>query len=241
MDRDYDVLLHHTGGVTPSQALALPHPNGSPPPAPVIHDARAIGQMAAEMQQLRQQLSQMQQQQHAPPPPPPPLHHTPSRYPHLPHQPYAHEHGAHLPQHLHLHHPQQQHAEYAPRRPSTHATHAQKIRHFPIGFVKAQVLAGSLAEIEVKPQVRFQGHRLAVGQSCARYFNIVDIKVGKDSQLAATGEMPAEAFSSVSVGTQMELDPAPPGIVITLIVRNVDANAQDFGAVLYGTVEEGED
>jgi hypothetical protein len=112
-------------------------------------------------------------------------------------------------------------------------------RHFPVGFVQAQIPAGQTYEIEVKPQVKFQGHRLAVQSSQARYFNIIDIKVGKDSQLAATGEMPAEAFSSLAVGTQMELDEAPPGIVITLIVRNLDpANAQDFGAVLYGTVQE---
>jgi hypothetical protein len=39
----------------------------------------------------------------------------------------------------------------------------------------------------------------------------------------------------------MELDCAPPGIVITLIVHNVDTAAQDFGAVLYGEVEEGGD
>ena len=43
------------------------------------------------------------------------------------------------------------------------------------------------------------------------------------------------------LGTQMELDCAPPGIVITLIVHNVDTAAQDFGAVLYGEVEEGGD
>ena len=124
--------------------------------------------------------------------------------------------------------------------PSVHHTNANKIRNFPVGFVREQIPAGQLGEIEVKPQVRFQGHRLAVGQSCARYFNIIDIKVGKDSQLAATGEMPAEAFSSLSVGTQMELDPAPPGIVITLIVRNTDTAPQNFGAVLYGLVEEGD-
>jgi hypothetical protein len=39
----------------------------------------------------------------------------------------------------------------------------------------------------------------------------------------------------------MELDPAPPGIVITLLVHNVDTAAQDFGAVLYGLVEETND
>ncbi len=80
--------------------------------------------------------------------------------------------------------------------------------------------------------------RLAVAPSNARSFNIVDIKVGKDSQLAATGEMPAEAFSALAVGVRMELDTAQPGIVIVLIVRNTDTSTQDFNAVLYGTVFE---
>jgi hypothetical protein len=124
------------------------------------------------------------------------------------------------------------------RRRSKHATLARQTRNFPIGFIYNNIPAGQNQEIEVKPQVRFQGHRLAVAPSCARYFNIVDMKVGKDSQLAATGEMPAESFSSLSVGTQVELDPAPPGIVITLIVHNTDTAAQNFGAVLYGVVEE---
>src|SRR5258708_694215 len=136
MDRDYDVLLHNTGGVLPSHALALAHPNGNAPQMPIVHDARAVAQMAAEMQHMRQQLSTLQQQQHAPPPPPPPTH---SRYAH-PHPSYAHEHNAHLPHHLH--HPQE-HTEYSSRRPSTFATHAQKIRHFPIGFVKPQVAAAA--------------------------------------------------------------------------------------------------
>jgi hypothetical protein len=127
------------------------------------------------------------------------------------------------------------------RRTQKHKTTSQDVRNFPIGFVYPNIPAGQTQEIEVKPQVRFQGHRLAVAQSIARYFNIVDIKVGKDSQLAATGEMPGEAFSSLAVGTQVELDPAPPGIVITLLVHNIDTAPQSFGAVLYGLVEENED
>ena len=137
------------------------------------------------------------------------------------------------------------------RRPSHEAAHGPRVihsepthekrRHFPIGFTQAQIQPGQVSEVEVKPQVLFRGERLAVAPSNARSFTIVDIKVGKDSQLAATGEMPGEAFSSLSVGTQMELDPAPPGIVITLLVHNVDTAPQDFGAVLYGLVEETND
>jgi hypothetical protein len=126
---------------------------------------------------------------------------------------------------------------HGPRVVHTAPSH-EKRRHFPIGFTHAQIPPGQVAEVEVKPQVLFRGERLAVAPSNARSFNIVDIKVGKDSQLAATGEMPAEAFSALAVGVRMELDTAQPGIVVVLIVRNVDTTPQDFNAVLYGTVFE---
>ena len=126
---------------------------------------------------------------------------------------------------------------HGPRVVHTAPAH-EKRRHFPIGFTHTQIAPGQVAEVEVKPQVLFRGERLAVAPSNARSFNIVDIKVGKDSQLAATGEMPAEAFSALAVGVRMELDTAQPGIVVVLIVRNTDTAPQDFNAVLYGTVFE---
>ncbi|MGH7285009.1 MAG: hypothetical protein ACRELY_26070 [Polyangiaceae bacterium] len=107
-------------------------------------------------------------------------------------------------------------------------------RQFPIGFGFENIAAGDEEDIEVKPQVYFRGERLAIPPSIARYFDVLDIKVGKDSQLAATGTMPGESFSAHAVGVRMELDTAKPGIVITLRVRNVDTAPHDFKAVLYG-------
>jgi hypothetical protein len=111
-------------------------------------------------------------------------------------------------------------------------------RQFPIGFQFDNVQPGTEEDIEVKPQVYFRGERLAIAQSIARYFDVLDIKVGKDSQLAATGALTGEAFETRAVGVRMELDTAKPGIVITLRVRNVDTAAHDFKAVLYGSVLE---
>ena len=111
-------------------------------------------------------------------------------------------------------------------------------RQFPIGFGLENIAPGDEEDIEVKPQVYFRGERLAIPPSIARYFDVLDIKVGKDSQLAATGTMPGESFSAHAVGVRMELDTAKPGIVITLRVRNVDTAAHDFKAVLYGAVLE---
>lgn len=111
-------------------------------------------------------------------------------------------------------------------------------RQFPIGFIREDIDPGEEVDIEVKPQVFFRGERLALPPSTARHFDIMDIKVGKDSQLAATGTMPGESFSALAVGVRMELDTAKPGIVITLRVRNVDTIPHDFKAVMYGAVLE---
>ena len=100
------------------------------------------------------------------------------------------------------------------------------------------IAPGDEEDIEVKPQVYFRGERLAIPPTIARYFDILDIKVGKDSQLAATGTMPGESFSALAVGVRMELDTAKPGIVITIRVRNVDSAPHDFKAIMYGAVLE---
>ena len=115
-------------------------------------------------------------------------------------------------------------------------------RQFPIGFASPQgtpVPAAGQQLIETKPQVLFRGERLAVPNSIVLNFQIVDVKVGKDSQLAAPGNMPSEVFSNISIGVRMELDTAEPGITITVIVQNVDLNnPHNFASVLYGTVVE---
>jgi hypothetical protein len=111
-------------------------------------------------------------------------------------------------------------------------------REFPIGFESSTgIAAGGAATVEVKPQVYYRGERLAVAASIAAGFDLTDIKVGKDSQLAASGNLPCECFSNVSVGVRMMLDTAEPGIVIDLLVVNTTAaSTLTFKAVLYGTV-----
>jgi hypothetical protein len=164
---------------------------------------------------------------HAPPPPHPAPH--PAPYPPPYHDGYGH------PSQHHGHY-QEPHRE--PRRRRLVSEEPSHERQFPIGFAKEDIQPNDEEDIEVKPQVYFRGERLALPPSSARFWDIVDIKVGKDSQLAATGAMPGESFSAQAVGVRMELDTAKPGIVITLRVRNVDTEAHDFKAVMYGAVLE---
>ena len=184
---------------------------------------------------------------HAPPPPhvlalhpapPHPGHHHP--HPAHPHAPYPPAHYGHPHHEHHEHHEEHEHHEHhaGGRRMRVVREEPKNQRQFPIGFELANIAPGDEEDIEVKPQVLFRGERLAIAQSIARYFDVLDIKVGKDSQLAATGALTGEAFETRAVGVRMELDTAQPGIVITLRVKNIDAAAHDFRAVLYGAVLE---
>ena len=185
---------------------------------------------------------------HAAHPATPPVHPMPAPHPH-PGHPMPHPHPmAHtmLPAHsaaMHSHH-YGRGAPVAYDRPSAGPAIVEEApthsREFPIGFTSAtNIPAGQPVQIETKPQVLFRGERLAVPNSIVLNFQVADIKVGKDSQFAAPGNMPAECFSNVSVGVRMQLDTAEPGITITIFILNTDpANGHPFSSVLFGTVIE---
>jgi hypothetical protein len=178
--------------------------------------------------------------------------HAPHPYPPAPHQPAPPQLAAHPGYHPHAPpppppgahgHPHHEHHEghevqHGGRRMRVMKEEPKNVRQFPIGFELANIAPGDEEDIEVKPQVLFRGERLAIAQSIARYFDVLDIKVGKDSQLAATGALTGEAFETRAVGVRMELDTAQPGIVITIRVQNTDTAPHDFKAVLYGAVLE---
>jgi hypothetical protein len=183
-------------------------------------------------------------QQHHPHAPAPP--HLMHGHPAPPQVVYVHAPHPQAPNGHHEEHREQHHERQRDRHRGgravggmrVHSEEPQHERQFPIGFELTNIAAGDEEDIEVKPQVLFRGERLAIAQSIARYFDVLDIKVGKDSQLAATGPLTGEAFETRAVGVRMELDTAQPGIVITLRVKNTDTAAHDFKAVLYGRVLE---
>jgi hypothetical protein len=221
--RDYDELME----MGAEALVEPPHPAAPHPQAPEVHHHH-----------------------HHPPPPQHGQHHP--QAPHLvamhpapPHMVAVHPSAPqfYAEEHHHGHHPAPPHHggghhERHVGRMRVHSEEPQHERQFPIGFELTNIAAGDEEDIEVKPQVLFRGERLAIAQSIARYFDVLDIKVGKDSQLAATGPLTGEAFETRAVGVRMELDTAQPGIVITLRVKNIDTAAHDFKAVLYGRVLE---
>jgi hypothetical protein len=122
--------------------------------------------------------------------------------------------------------------------PLVHTRGPTKSRVQPLGFSREAVAPGDTVVIIGRPQVLFRGRRLLVGSSIAANFTIEDIKVGRNSQLVGTGPQPAEAFRDTATGDNISLDTCPPGVDITITVRNIGGAASDFRATLFGDVVE---
>lgn|SRR6185503_16766991 len=97
------------------------------------------------------------------------------------------------------------------------------VRRLPLGFPVAIFAAASgLALIRTtRPQIPMAGARLVVvvtraGASATGLVTITDIKVGQRSQLGSVDPIPAEAFAPNAFGVALDLDPAQPGIDISL-------------------------
>jgi hypothetical protein len=115
-----------------------------------------------------------------------------------------------------------------------------KSREFPIGFDSGPVLivAGAATQIISRPQVPFRPERFVVPSDIAGSFTIDDIKVGKDSQLVATGPIPARIFEEGSFGVRLSMDTAQVANDITVSATNVSLAAARFRAAMIGTAVE---
>lgn len=96
-------------------------------------------------------------------------------------------------------------------------------REFPLGFgTFTFVNAGAtVATLTAQPQRPFKGARLVIVVSrsagaTAEAVTITQLNVGQNNQLASAAQLPAEAFAPGAQDVVLNLDPATPGIDITL-------------------------
>lgn len=114
-----------------------------------------------------------------------------------------------------------------------------KARRWHIGFdSETDVLPGATRKIVNDPQIIFKGQRLVVPSDFAGSFLIQDIVVGKTSQLAATGAVPARMYQETAFGTEFDLDTAQISQKITLIVENTSLAPTRFTAGMLGIAIE---
>jgi hypothetical protein len=116
-----------------------------------------------------------------------------------------------------------------------------KARELPLGFPVATLDAGgspaapTSAVSMTAPQVVYRGRRLFVVPSALGVCIVQDLKVGKDSQFVAAEPVPAEMFSPLSFGSDMNLDTAQVSMIISLYLGNTGAAQIGVSAGLQGT------
>lgn len=104
-----------------------------------------------------------------------------------------------------------------------------------LGFERATVTALAEATVRAFPQRKFRTERLTIAASIANFFDVLDLRVGRDSLFVDVGPVPAEMFSQVGVGTALRGYTANLGNTITLQVENIDAGDQAIRAGIRGT------
>lgn len=118
----------------------------------------------------------------------------------------------------------------------------------PLGLGSATVTSTSSTSFVLTaiPQLAYRGERVILSgfaviknntTDAAALFEVTDIKVGQRSQLVSPQSIPAVAFTPTAFGVRLALDPAVPGITITVSCRYIGP-ALDEGdtATITGTI-----
>jgi hypothetical protein len=109
-------------------------------------------------------------------------------------------------------------------------------RRYPLGFVPTDIIASNSQSIPAAPQNLFRPERLVIPSDISFDVGVKDIKVGNQSQLAQSVEVPGALFSEVAIDTQVTFDTAEVGNQISVDIRNKTAASLPFTAGLLGTV-----
>lgn len=115
----------------------------------------------------------------------------------------------------------------------------------PLGLGSFTVTATSATTFTLTavPQLAYRGERLilsaftSAGTDAGALFVINDIKVGQRSQLVSPSALPAAAFAATAFGVRLAIDPAVPGVIITVSVSYIGpALGEADTATITGTI-----
>jgi hypothetical protein len=113
-----------------------------------------------------------------------------------------------------------------------------KAREYILGFDSTAVPGSTSANITKRPQVIFRPERVVIPANVGVDFQVVDIKVGKNSQFSASGEVPAVVFGETSFGVRLKMDTCQVSMDVTISVRNTNAAQRNFTAAIIGPAVE---
>lgn len=106
----------------------------------------------------------------------------------------------------------------------------------PLPIPPTSFTSGQQLDIELRPQRLFRSERLVVSSVIAPFFNILDVKIGQETQFVASGALPAQIFSEVGVGVRLKGDTANLGNTIVVSIQNIDTETRTFAGAIIGTV-----
>lgn len=110
-------------------------------------------------------------------------------------------------------------------------------RRYPLGFVPTTLPASTTALIPAAPQNLYRAERLVIPSDIAFDIGVVDIKVGNQSQLVQSVEVPGAIFSEVAIDTHVTFDTAEVGNQISVQARNkLTSGPVDFTAAMIGSL-----
>jgi hypothetical protein len=111
-----------------------------------------------------------------------------------------------------------------------------KARRQPLGFVSSAAIATTAsATVSQVVQTLFRGRKLVVGPAIASFFTIDNLFVGTQSQFGVIASQSAEAFLPTTTGEDnLTMDPASPGMTVSIAVTNIDTQSHTFRATIFG-------
>ena len=119
-------------------------------------------------------------------------------------------------------------------------------KQIPLGFGNQAFTStsGTTLTFTARPQAVFRGRRLVIeftrtGTTSTGLMTITSLLIGTRNQLVGTLGIPVSTFGGTSVGVDMSLDPAAPGIDITILcvvtAAPTTTDRIDIGMALLGT------
>lgn len=107
-------------------------------------------------------------------------------------------------------------------------------REAAFGFPPTVVAANATATIVQQPQQPFRMERIVIPSNIATSFDIIDFKVGKNSQFVVAGAISAVTFSELGVGVRLLGDTAGISQLMIIQVQNITAGPVTFRCSVIG-------
>ena len=108
------------------------------------------------------------------------------------------------------------------------------VQHHVMPFPRTSVAAATTTTVTAFPQRKFRTQRFIFASAVAASFTVDELKIGQESMLVQTGNIPAQVFSELGVGVALHGYVATPGITISLTCTNTSGASAFISAAIIG-------